>query len=92
MTDPRRELRDEARKLADLHKQRTRDAAHFGLPVFGTVASYTAGPPRVVTVTIRDASNAVTVNWVGKSYTPTVGDRVLCVWVDNQLCVLDAGG
>lgn len=92
MTTPSPHVAEAARRFADQQSARHARAAAAGTAVFATVASVTTGPPRVVTVTLRDGGHPVEANWVNDAYTPVVTDRVLCVWVGrNQLAVVGAG-
>lgn len=84
MTNP---VEVEARRLADhLSSVIPRD----GRPVFADVTTVTAGAASdgnaLVKVTRFDSEVTATGGYAN-SYTPGVGDRVLCQYVDNQLFI-----
>lgn len=88
MTCP--ELNTAAWAVADEQNARAAEAASAASPVIATVATVTAGGASdgnaLVVVTYRGVST--TVAGYLNSYTPTVGNRVLGVFIDNQLIVL----
>lgn len=75
-------------RFADVNSARINAAADVGR-VITTVASVTAGGARdgnaKVTVTWRGASCVV--SGYAASYTPVVGHRVVCDFIDNQLII-----
>lgn len=78
-----RELARAARLFADQQSGRLAD-----LPTMrGVIGTLTAVAGGDVTVSWRGSELAASA--VAASYTPTVGDRVICLLTDNQLVVLD---
>lgn len=89
MAVPSRELAQAARRFADRNSARLADVAGARL-IITTVQTVTVGGA-------SDGNALVTVLWRGQeittagypaSYTPTVGDRVLCALVESQLLVV----
>lgn len=84
-----RELATAARQFADANSARISAAASPSREVIATVNTVTAGAA-------SDGNAAVTVLWRGSvcavsgylaSYTPAVGHRVVCAYIDNQLII-----
>lgn len=83
-----------ARLKADRNSRRLKDARDAAGDFYATVASVTGGAASdglaVVTVTIRgDETTAAGYNL---SYTPAVGQRVICTYINNQLNIICAVG
>lgn len=78
-----------ARRLADHHTRRLRDAGGSG-QVVATVAAVTAGAASdgnaLVKVTYRGATLTCTGGY-NRAYTPVVGHRVVCDWISGQLTI-----
>jgi hypothetical protein len=79
-----------ARRNTDWIEQTVTAAAASVAPFVATVTAVTAGAA-------RDGTATVTAKWRGKtnviegylnSYTPAIGDRVVCVSVDSQVFIL----
>jgi len=86
-----RELQRAAFALADQHATNVADAVGAGKSVVATVTTATAngaasGTAYLVKVTRRGVET--TAAGYLAAYTPTVNDRVLCAYVDNQLFIL----
>lgn len=81
-------LASAARRLADQQAAKI-TAASGGGQVIATVVAVTAGAASdgnaLVQVTFR--GQAVTVSGYADTYTPAVGHRVVCAYIDNQLVV-----
>lgn len=87
-----RELEAASRKFADRQTDRLADlpAARLMRATVDTVAPGAAGDGNaLVTVTWRGAS--LPVADYPSSYTPVVGNRVLCALVDSELSILHHG-
>lgn len=87
MTSPR--LANAARRAADHQKAQARELPPHR-PVLATVATVTAGAA-------GDGNALVTVTWMGatvtcsgyvNTYTPQPTDRVVCLYIGNQLIVV----
>lgn len=82
-----RELATAVRRFADATGDRI-DAAATGGPIIASIATVTAnGRPNGALVTISWRGKTYAVAGYAASYTPVVGHRVVCDYVDNQIFI-----
>ena len=85
-----RDLAVAVRRFADRNSERLADVSSMRAIVATVSAVVVGGSPggnALVTVSWRGA--VLTANGYHASYTPTVGDRVECHLIDDQLIVID---